>query len=144
MKLSIIIPVYNEEKTIRLLLKRVKNLPREKEIIIVDDGSTDGTKKILEEERRHSQTITKVIFQEKNRGKGAAIRRGIQEVTGEVVVIQDADLEYDPMDLIKLMEPIEKGQAQVVYGSRVLGRNPKDESTAAVSTTICTGRLRWR
>ncbi len=117
MKLSVIIPVYNEAKTILEIIKRVKEVPFDKEIIVVDDGSTDGTVRILEENR---QGLT-VLFNEKNGGKGAAIRTAIPHLTGDLVIIQDADLEYDPSEYSKLISPIVNGKADVVYGSRLLG-----------------------
>jgi glycosyltransferase involved in cell wall biosynthesis len=117
MKLSVIIPVYNEVETILEIIKRVKEAPFEKEIIVVDDGSTDGTARILEENR---QGLT-VLFNEKNCGKGAAIRMALPRVTGDVVIIQDADLEYNPSEYPRLMAPILAGAADVVYGSRFQG-----------------------
>lgn len=116
MKLSIIIPVYNEKNTIKKIIKRVKEQNLEKEIIIVDDNSTDGTKELLKEIED-----VKVIYHEKNKGKGAAIRTGIDYVSGDIVIIQDADLEYDPRDYQKLIQPILDYNADVVYGSRFLG-----------------------
>ena len=125
MTLSIIIPVYNEKMTILEILRKINDvnlseLGFQKEIIIVDDGSTDGTREIL------SKLIAnyKIIFHPKNRGKGAAIRAGLQGVVGNYVVIQDADLEYDPQDYKKLLEYILKNRVEVVYGSRRLG-NPR-------------------
>jgi len=115
-KLSVIIPVYNEEATIREIVNRVRALPVDLEIIVVDDGSTDGTRGILESEIEGK--LGQVIYQPLNRGKGAAVRAGLERVTGEVVVIQDADLEYEPEDLLDLLRPIEKKKADVVYGSR--------------------------
>jgi len=124
-KLSIIIPVYNEKKTILEILKRVENvnledLGFEKEIIIVDDGSTDGTREILKKLRNKY----KIIFHPKNKGKGSAIKSGLKKVTGDYVIIQDADLEYDPKDYRVLLKCAVKNQARVVYGSRTL--NPKN------------------
>lgn len=118
-------PVYNESKTIKEILKRVKSVDIEKEIIIVDDNSTDGTREILEA-INNQQSISdgkdkvKVLFHERNRGKGAAIRTGLKEVTGDVVIIQDADLEYDPQEYLILIRPLLDGKAEVVYGSRFL------------------------
>lgn len=121
--LSVIIPVYNEKPTVMEILSRVRQsrLPGgvEKEIIVVDDCSTDGTREILE--RSAGQAGLKIFFQEKNFGKGAAVRRGIKEASGDFVVIQDADLEYDPGEYEKLLGPILSGLADVVYGSRFMG-----------------------
>ncbi|MCM8822293.1 MAG: glycosyltransferase family 2 protein [Candidatus Omnitrophica bacterium] len=125
MKLSVIIPVYNEAATIEAVIDRVLSVPVEKEIIVVDDGSTDGTKQLLEKIFNNRNSSIKLIFQPENQGKGSAIRRGLLEATGDAIVIQDGDLEYDPMDFINLIEPIEQGKAVVVYGSRILGKNPK-------------------
>ena len=116
MKLSVIIPVYNEEATILEIVNRVRALPLDLEIIVVDDCSTDGTPGILKSEIEGK--LGQVVYQKPNRGKGAAVRAGLERVTGEVVVIQDADLEYDPEDLLDLLRPIEKKKADVVYGSR--------------------------
>jgi glycosyltransferase involved in cell wall biosynthesis len=117
-KLSVIMPVYNEKATLTEIIGRVEGLPLEKELIIVDDGSTDGSSDIL---RSLPPERAKVIFQDLNSGKGAAIRAALPEVTGDIVVIQDADLEYDPNDLLKLLKPIIEGKAEVVYGSRFTG-----------------------
>lgn len=125
-KLSIIIPCYNEKATIRTIIKEITavNLgTTKKEIIIVDDGSKDGTREILADLAAKDKSIT-LIFQEKNQGKGAALKRGISESTGDVVVIQDADLEYDPQEYKRLLYPIERGHADVVYGSRFIGGEP--------------------
>jgi len=120
MKLAVVMPVYNEETTIDEILSRVQAVPMEKEIIIVDDGSTDGTHDRLKDiESRHANV--RVTYQQRNRGKGAALRQGFTQVTGDVVIIQDADLEYDPREYPKLLEPILDGRADVVYGSRFLG-----------------------
>ena len=119
-KLSIIIPVYNEKKTIKEIIKRVDRVNIPKEIIIVDDGSTDGTTKIIKSLKTKKSQL-KIIIQPINMGKGAAIRTGIKRVTGEYVLIQDADLEYDPQDYLKLIKPIKAKKAQVVYGSRFTG-----------------------
>ena len=121
MKLSIVIPVYNERNTIKEILRRVKQVDLgdlEREIIIVDDNSQDGTRNILAMEE---DSITRVIYHTQNRGKGAAVRSGYKAATGDLIVVQDADLEYDPEDYPKLLEPILKGKAQVVYGSRFTG-----------------------
>ncbi len=115
MKLSVIIPVFNEKSTIKEIIKRVLAVKIPKEIIIIDDYSTDGTREILKKIK--NQNI-KIIFHEKNRGKGRAIRTGIKHISGDIVIIQDADLEYDPQDYLKLAEPIKKGETKVVYGTR--------------------------
>ncbi|MGC8976139.1 MAG: glycosyltransferase family 2 protein [Candidatus Ratteibacteria bacterium] len=122
MKLSVIIPVYNEKNTILKILEKVKKVLLEKEIIIVDDGSNDGTKEIL---KGINEKNIKIIFKEKNEGKGSAIRTGLKYVTGDVIVIQDADLEYEPMDWIKMLEVMKEKNADVVYGSRILGKGKK-------------------
>ena len=124
MKLSVVIPVYNEVNTIRQILEQVRavKIPYDKEIIVVDDFSTDGTREILaEEEPCHHDT--RVLYHHHNQGKGAAVRSGLATVTGDVVIIQDADLEYDPRDYAKLLRPIEEGRSKVVYGSRFLGEH---------------------
>ena len=117
MKLSVIIPVYNEVETILEVIKKVKEVPLDKEIIVVDDGSTDGTRGLLE---AWGEEI-KVLFHQVNQGKGAAIRTAIPNITGDIVIIQDADLEYDPSEYPRLIAPILEGKADVVYGSRFLG-----------------------
>jgi glycosyltransferase involved in cell wall biosynthesis len=116
MKLSVLVPVYNERFTIGEVVSRVRALGGDLEIIIVDDGSTDGTRDVLRAEIE--PMVAKVVYQDRNRGKGAAIRTGVQHATGDVTVIQDADLEYDPRDLRDLLRPIEENKADVVYGSR--------------------------
>ncbi len=121
MKLSILIPVYNERQTVELLLKRVEAAPYQKEIILVDDASTDGTREILERLARDQRDQVRLLRHPHNRGKGAAIRTAIEHVTGDVIVIQDADLEYDPKDYPALLEPILEGHADVVFGNRFHG-----------------------
>jgi glycosyltransferase involved in cell wall biosynthesis len=118
MKLSVIVPVYNEKKTIRETYKRIRAVDLDKEIILVDDFSTDGTRDIIKE---FEDDNTKIYFHEKNTGKGAALRTGFQKATGDILVIQDADLEYDPSEYPKLIRPIIEGKADVVYGSRFAG-----------------------
>lgn len=122
MKLSIIIPCYNEKDTILEILGRVEAVDLEKEIIIVDDHSTDGTQELLQ---KVSPQRAKVIFRNGPRGKGAAIREGLKCITGDIVVIQDADLEYDPNDYYELVKPVKEGKASVVYGSRTSNPNNK-------------------
>ncbi len=150
MKLSVIIPAYNEKSTILEILKRVQAVPVEKEIVIVDDGSTDGTREILKQVKSgninfpsplHSPPTLcggrgedngggekgdiKIILKEKNEGKGSAIREGLKNATGDVVVIQDADMEYDPMDWLKMLKVMKEKNAAVVYGSRITGKGEK-------------------
>jgi glycosyltransferase involved in cell wall biosynthesis len=120
MLLSIIIPIYNEEPQLDEVLERVYKVDYEpKEIILVDDFSSDGTREILE--RYRDRPATKVIFQMKNRGKGFAIRTGLEAAEGEIVIVQDADLEYDPEDIPKVIAPIVRGETLVCYGSRFIG-----------------------
>ena len=120
MKLSIVIPVFNEKNTIREVLNRIEavELPLEKEIILVDDGSTDGTREILQ---NLDVGKYKIFYQEENRGKGAAVRLGFKETSGDIIIIQDADLEYDPAEYAKLIKLILDGKADIVYGSRLIG-----------------------
>lgn len=119
MKLSVIMPVYNEKDTIQEIVKRVQNVGLAHEIVIVDDGSVDGTRDLLKDIEK--QDGVSVILHKKNQGKGAAVRTGIAAAEGELIIIQDADLEYDPREYPKLLKPIEEGLADVVYGSRFLG-----------------------
>lgn len=137
-KLSVIIPVYNERATLEEIVERVRTVDltvdREgnnqflrgpitvsREIVIVDDGSTDGTREILDKWRNERPAEMKIVFHETNSGKGAALRTGFQHASGDIIVIQDADLEYDPRDYVKLLLPLLEGRAPVVYGSRFLG-----------------------
>src|ERR1700689_728693 len=134
-RLSVVIPVFNERATVEELLRRVANVAIDKEIVVVDDGSTDGTRELLQRLAGGTpgnsadatagtgriQNQLRVFFQEKNQGKGAALRRGLQEASGDILLVQDADLEYDPKDYFTLLSPIDEGAADVVYGSRFLG-----------------------
>lgn len=120
MKLSVVIPVYNECQTIHLILQQVQAVDIDKEIIMVDDCSTDGTSDRLKELAAEADNI-RVLFHDVNKGKGAALRTGFQAATGDVVIIQDADLEYDPSEYPKLLKPIVDGKADVVFGSRFAG-----------------------
>lgn len=125
MKLSVIIPIYNEERTIELLVRSVQaiQLNLDKELVLVDDGSRDGTRAILER-MQAGQPALKIIRHKVNQGKGAALRTGFQAATGDIVLIQDADLEYDPNDYPALLAPILSDKADVVFGTRFLGGGP--------------------
>jgi glycosyltransferase involved in cell wall biosynthesis len=123
MKLSVVIPVYNERATLREVIARVVAVPLELEVLCVDDGSTDGSREILTELQSQYPAL-RLFIQPRNMGKGAALRRGIQEATGDYVIIQDADLEYDPADYTVLLEPLTQNKADVVYGSRFQGGRP--------------------
>lgn len=124
MKLSVIVPVYNEKNTIREILKKIMEVELYKEIIVIDDNSSDGTKEILKNEYEDKENF-KIVFKEKNEGKTDAIKTGLKYVDGDVVIIQDADLEYEPQDYVKLIEPILENKADVVYGSRFLNKKYK-------------------
>ena len=119
MKLSVIVPVYNEKDTIEKIVEAVLAVPIEKEIVIVDDGSIDGTRELVKKYFFNRRDF-KVIFHDKNRGKGKAVETGIRAASGDAIIIQDADLEYDPMDYLKLLTALEKNGFNVVYGSRFL------------------------
>jgi len=123
MKLSIVIPVYNEKDTLEEIFRLVQLTPYDKEIIAVDDASTDGSREILGRLAQEHENV-KAFYHERNQGKGAALRTGFAQVAGEVVIIQDADLEYRPVDYPALLEPIEQNVADVVYGSRMVGGRP--------------------
>ena len=118
MKLSVVVPVYNEKATIHTILERIEQTEFDKEIILIDDYSTDGTREILQNEYAAKH---KLLLHQRNMGKGAALYTGFEHVSGDVVIIQDADLEYDPAEYGKILEPIIQGRADVVYGSRFLG-----------------------
>ena len=144
-KLSIIIPAYNESRTIGTILKNIKKIPLrnvEKEIVVVDDASTDGTTDFL---KKNKDSSIKVLRHDRNMGKGTAIRTGLKHATGSIILIQDADLEYDPKDYKKLIEPILEGKTDVVYGSRLLGQKSKYSKfayyAAGRSLTILTNIL---
>ncbi|MHC4662483.1 MAG: glycosyltransferase family 2 protein [Planctomycetota bacterium] len=130
-RISIVVPVYNEEPTLREILRRIEDAPLtgndlklEREIILVDDASRDGTKDILKEIESENRKNVKVFYHERNRGKGAALRTGFAQATGDVVIVQDADLEYDPREYPILLQPILEGKADVVYGSRFISGRP--------------------
>jgi len=127
-KLSVVVPVYNEAETIAEIIQRVVSVELgdvEKEIILINDGSSDGTGNILEKLHNRWPELVKVVHHDQNQGKGAAIRTALQHVTGDVVVTQDADLEYDPQEYPKLLAPFKNPDVQVVYGSRNLQKNPR-------------------
>jgi len=123
MKLSVVMPVYNERATLREVISRVLAVPIDIELLCIDDGSSDGSREILTELQQKHPHI-RALLQPHNMGKGAALRRGIQEATGDFVIIQDADLEYDPSEYPQLLEPLIQGRADVVFGSRFLGGGP--------------------
>ena len=124
MKISVVIPCFNEKNTIQEIIERVRKESKyDKEIIVIDDFSTDGTREILTD--KINTNIDKLILNDNNFGKGYSVRRGIKEASSEIILIQDADLEYDPIDYPKLIEPITKGNADIVYGSRFIGSDEK-------------------
>lgn len=120
MKLTIIMPIFNEVEFLEAVLERVRQLPDPKEIILVDDGSTDGTIDILKRQEKIAGTV--VLYHERNRGKGFAIRTGLSRASGDIVIVQDADLEYDPMEIPGVIRPIVEGRARAAYGSRFMGK----------------------
>ena len=135
-KLSIIIPVYNEWKTIAELLNKLTALRLEKEIIVVDDGSSDGTTEIL---KSVQHPLVRVFHHARNQGKGAAIRTALQYISGDMMIIQDGDLEQDPEDIYRLVEPMLRGGAQVVYGSRFLSQRPRMKKRAYLANRLISG-----
>lgn len=122
LRLSVVIPCYNEKETISAIVDRVRAVPLDTEIILVDDFSTDGTRAVIDAEVAHK--VDRLIYHDQNRGKGAALRSGFQAATGDLVIVQDADLEYDPQEYPILMQPILDGKADVVYGSRFMTNRP--------------------
>ncbi len=137
MKVSVVIPVYNERDTVKEVVERVCRLPIEKEVLVVDDGSRDGSGEILKNEVSKLPDV-RVIFQQPNQGKGAALRRGFREAMGDVIIVQDADLELDPREILKVTAPVLDGEADVVYGSRFLGGWARPASAAYWANRILT------
>jgi len=137
-RLSIVVPVYNERATIAKALDRVLAVDLEKQIIVVDDGSTDGTAEWLEQWAGGQPDWVTIRRHEINAGKGAAVRTGLVEATGDYVIIQDGDLEYDPRDYARLLPPLVEGRASVVYGSRFLGNNPSMFFTQRAGNVLLT------
>lgn len=123
MKLSVLIPVYNEVETVETVVERVREVAMDIEIVVVDDFSNDGTREVLQKLHQRG-SIDQLVLQPKNQGKGAAIRAAVAEATGDAAIIQDADLEYDPSEFPRLLEPIASGRADAVYGSRFTGQGP--------------------
>ena len=124
MKLSVLMPSFNEKDTLLELLQKVRSVPVDMEIILIDDASTDGTRQLIQKKVEGRHENLKVIYHEKNLGKGSAIRSGLKHASGEVVIIQDADLEYDPQDYLKILKPFEANGTCVVYGTRFQGAGP--------------------
>ncbi len=121
MKISVVVPVFNERNTIEAIIDRIKAVPLKMEIVVVDDCSNDGTREIL---NKMNDDMVRIIYHEANMGKGAALRTGFRNITNDIVIVQDADLEYDPGEYHKLIKPIIDGKADVVYGSRFMGSEP--------------------
>ena len=141
-KLSVIIPAYNEAKTLHRVIESVLALDVNKQLIVVDDGSSDGTREFISA-LRGKDGIT-VVLHERNQGKGAAIQSGIRLATGDIVIVQDADLEYDPRDILKVIRPILEGESDVVYGSRYLANSHQDQSALHRFGNAClTGFSNW-
>jgi glycosyltransferase involved in cell wall biosynthesis len=138
LRLSVIVPVYNEQNTILEVLARVLAVDLEKQIVVVDDGSSDGTADLLDDWARKQPDWVTVHRHAKNQGKGAAVRTGLKVATGDYVIIQDGDLEYDPDDYQRLLAPLVESEAQVVYGSRFLGNNPRMFFTQRVGNVVLT------
>ena len=141
-KLSVIIPVFNERNTVMKILDLIRAVPFPKEMVIVDDGSTDGTREILQS-RVTGQKDCVVLFHERNQGKGAAIRTGIGSISGDAVIIQDADMEYDPEDFLKLLKPLTENRSRIVYGSRFLGRKKVTTSWHRFINYFLTAFTNW-
>src|SRR5262249_32165391 len=121
--LSVVIPVYNEIHTLREIVRQVRAVPVKKQIILVDDCSRDGTREMLKEWQNGAEPDLTILFHEQNKGKGAALRTGFEHATGDILIVQDADLEYDPNQYTQLIQPIVEGKADVVYGSRFIGES---------------------
>ena len=122
LRISVVVPIYNEKTTVTEIVRRIRAVPIAKEIILVDDGSSDGTRDVLA--GFDCRDDVRIVLHERNRGKGAAVRTGFQQATGDIVLIQDADLEYDPVQYPRLIQPIVEGVADVVYGSRFVSTAP--------------------
>ncbi|MDX6770480.1 MAG: glycosyltransferase family 2 protein [Elusimicrobiota bacterium] len=138
MTVSIVIPVYNERETVVPLIERVLSLPLDKEIVVVDDGSKDGSTDILRS-RVEGRPGVRVFYQTPNQGKGAALRRGFAEAKGDVVIVQDADLELDPGDIVRVVAPVQAGEAEVAYGSRFAGGAARALTLSYLANRFLTG-----
>ena len=139
MRLSVIIPVFNERATVLEVLDRVAAIDMEAEVIVVDDGSTDGTRELLAERARATDPMITLVEHASNRGKGAALTTGVRRATGEYVIAQDADLEYDPADYAKLLAVVDARRATAVYGSRFGGPRPRMSLRHVVGNRLLTG-----